>query len=86
MRKPVFGVSDQVRHFRFRNNCTIYVAKTKALIRCAVTAQLICLFVFAYAKSSFSHDAAQLEGVPAVTCVASAQHLTKKVNFDTPII
>ena len=30
--------------------CTIYIAKTKALI---------CLFVFAYAKSRFSHDEAQ---------------------------
>ena len=38
----------------------VYVAKTKALISCAVTAQLICGFVFAYAKSRFSHDAAQL--------------------------
>ena len=41
-------------------DCTIYVAKTKALISCpvtvAVTAQLICAFVFAYAKSRFSHD------------------------------
>ena len=26
----------------------------------AVTAQLICAFVFAYAKSRFSHDVAQL--------------------------
>ena len=34
--------------------------KTKALISCAVTAQLICNFVFAYAKIWFSHDAAQL--------------------------
>ena len=33
-----------------------YVAKTKALISCVVTAQLI--FVFAFAKSRFSHDAA----------------------------
>ena len=38
----------------------VYVAKTKALISCAVTAQLICGFVFAYAKSRFSHDAAQI--------------------------
>ena len=30
----------------------LYVAKTKALISCTVTAQLICGFVFAYAKSS----------------------------------
>ena len=28
-------------------------AKTKALISCAVTAQLICVFVFAYAKIRF---------------------------------
>ena len=27
---------------------------------CAVTAQLICAFVFTYAKSSFSHDAADI--------------------------
>ena len=41
-------------------DCTIYVAKTKALISFAVTAKLICVFVFAYAKRWFSHDAAQL--------------------------
>ena len=34
--------------------------KTKALISFAVTAKLICFFVFAYAKSRFSHDAAHL--------------------------
>ena len=40
-------------HFGFRKyrDCTICVAKTKALISCAVTVQLICAFVFAYAKS-----------------------------------
>ena len=32
--------------------------KTKALISFAVTAKLICVFVFLYAKSRFSHDAA----------------------------
>ena len=32
--------------------------KTKALISFAVTAKLICAFVFAYAKCCFSHDAA----------------------------
>ena len=31
------------------------MAKTKALISCAVTAQLICIFVFAYANCLFSH-------------------------------
>ena len=39
-------------------DCTIYVAKTKALISFAVTAKLICVFVFAYAKHWFFHDAA----------------------------
>ena len=34
--------------------------KTKALISFAVTAKLICYFVFAYAKSRFSHDAAHI--------------------------
>ena len=33
-------------------------SETKALISCVVTTQLICAFVFAYAKSKFSHDAA----------------------------
>ena len=69
MRKPVFGVSDQVRHkpactiiedsqrlgiygFRKKSDCTIHEAKTKALISCAVIAQLICVFVFANAKEN----------------------------------
>ena len=41
-------------------NCTIRVAKTKALISFAVTAKLICAFVFAYADSWFFHVAAQI--------------------------
>ena len=41
-------------------DCTIQVAKTKALISFAVTAKLICVFVFAYAKIRFSHDAAYI--------------------------
>ena len=38
----------------------MYVAKTKALISFAVTTKLICVFVFAYAKSRFSHDEAHI--------------------------
>ena len=34
--------------------------KTKALISFAVTAKLICVFVFAYAKSQFFHDEAHI--------------------------
>ena len=40
-------------------NYTIRVAKTKALISFAVTAKLICVFVFAYTKNRFSHNEAQ---------------------------
>ena len=36
------------------------MAKTKALISFAVTAKLICGFVFAYAKSRFSNNEAQI--------------------------
>ena len=41
-------------------DCTIRVAKTKVLISLTVTVKLICLFVFTYAKSWFSHDEAQV--------------------------
>ena len=48
--------------FGFKNEryCSFYVAKTKALISCAVTVQLICVFVFAYAKSHFSTNEAHI--------------------------
>ena len=43
-----------------KRNCTIRVAKAKALICFAVTAKLICAFVFAYADCWFSHASAQI--------------------------
>ena len=46
--------------FRKYRYCIIQVAKTKALISFAVTAKLICVFVFAYADCWFSHDAAHV--------------------------
>ena len=36
------------------------MAKTKALISCAVTAQMICVFVFACANCWFSHAKAHI--------------------------
>ena len=51
--------------FRKYRNCTIRVAKTKALISFAVTAKLIFAFVFAYADYWFYHSAAQFQCVPA---------------------
>ena len=46
-------------------NCIIRVVKTKALISFAVTAKLICIFVFAYADCWFSHEGAQMSDAPA---------------------
>ena len=68
MRKPTIWVSDQVRHkpcctvfgFKKKRDCTIRVAKTKALISFAVTAKLICGFVFTYANCWFSHAQAHI--------------------------
>ena len=60
-----WGVSNQVRH---RPVCTTteegvrleILDDIKTLISCMVAAQLIFVFVFAYAKSRFSHDGAHL--------------------------
>ena len=41
-------------------DCTFRVAKTKRLISLAVTAKLICVFVFAYANCWFCHEAAHI--------------------------
>ena len=73
-RKSIYMVSDQVRHkLRCtamedcnkleildlgRRRIVLFVVKTKVLISCEVTVQLICGFVYTYAKSSFSHDVA----------------------------
>ena len=46
----------------------MHVAKTKALISFAVTAKLICVFVFAYAKSRFSHVAAHFIASLRASC------------------
>ena len=45
--------------------------KTKALISLAVTAKLICIFVFAYTKIRFSHEAAHI--IIAVNSVEADQ-------------
>ena len=50
-----------VRGFESRG-IVLRVAKTKALINFAVTAKLICAFVFVYADCWFSHAAAHVEG------------------------
>ena len=46
--------------FRKYRNCTILVAKAKALISFAFTAKLFCTFVFAYADCWFSYATAHV--------------------------
>ena len=65
-------------------DCTIHVAKTKELISFAVTAKLICVFVFAYAKSRFSHNEAHFlseasQGDITQTCLCNMQRFFKPV-------
>ena len=55
----------------------MYVAKTKMLISFAITAKLICVFVFAYAKCRFSHAAAQMDLGSVVYSIVS---LTKSLR------
>ena len=62
---PPFG-------FKKKRICTICVAKTKALSSCAVTAQLICAFVFAYADCWFSGALAQISFSYPFVCEAGA--------------
>ena len=65
-------------------DCTIRVAKTKALISFAVTAKLICVFLFAYAKSGFSHDVDQIilyEPLRKKTCFSVFQ---TRLDTDEP--
>ena len=53
----------------------MYVAETKALISFGATAKLICVFVFAYAKRWFSHDAAQM------FVIVHIKYLGKRILF-----
>ena len=43
-----------------KRDSAIRIAKTKALISCAVTAELFCTFGFAYEDCWFSDAAAQM--------------------------
>ena len=60
----------------------MHVAKTKALISCAVTAQLICVFVFAYAKSPFSHDATHLIAKVLKLCIKQVNRVAHNKGAD----
>ena len=63
-----------------KRDCAIYEAKTMALISCAVTAQLICAFVFTYAKSRFSRNVAHDDST--VLSILSGLE-TRSLGFNT---
>ena len=56
----------------------VCVAKTKALISFAVTAKLICAFVFAYADCWFSHAAPQK---PNYELILNLEEIRKRGNL-----
>ena len=80
------------RALKFRievwRDCIIRIAKTNALISCAVTVQLICVFVFAYAKKMFCQGAAHMVLIvitfPIVTFKPSKNN--KKYNYEVKYI
>ena len=90
MRKQVFGVSDQVR---YKPGCLVTeiyypCSEKKALISFAVTAKLICVFVFAYAKSRFSHDKSHMNDNIMFDCyycinLTTAKNKKKTKNIST---
>ena len=63
-----------------------YVAKTKKLISCAVTAQLICVFVFAFAKNWFSYDVAHLIIVERTMIRISVLHFMLQKIVDDEVM
>ena len=62
------------------------MAKTKALISFAVTAKLICVFVFAYSKSRFSHDAAHMSKYNKHTTKSDIVGIREWTKVDSPLL
>ena len=71
-------------NFRFRKqrDCTIQVAKTKTLISFAVTAKLICVFVFAHAKIGFSRRGSYV-GWSYYFCLHEVIHCITVISWAT---
>ena len=76
MRKPTIWVPT-----RSDTNQTTRVVKTKALISFAVTAKLICTFVFACADCWFSYAAAQFFAKPQMSQITKKKQ--QSLGFPT---
>ena len=64
-------------------DCTIYVAKIKALIICLFTVQLILAFVLAYARSKFSEDTAHICYRLSFERYTEYPQFTKKTDYSS---
>ena len=60
------------------------MAKTKALISFAVTAKLICVFVFAYSKSRFLTTRLKFEHIGRTTRQMSLKDVDSFANSEDP--
>ena len=65
--------------FKKDTDCSMCVAKSKMLISFAVTAQLICIFVFAYTVCWFSYVVAKLYEFKYEYCLCGFQAV--KLSF-----
>ena len=93
MRKPVFGVSDQVPHkpactkqkmarglkVRIKEEEGLYYLCSENKSVDQLRGKLICVFVFAYAKSRFSHDAAHM--YVQITCILDSVKVVEWPSF-----
>ena len=68
--------------YRKQRGCTICVAKTKALISFVVTAKLIYVFVFVYAKSRFSHDEAHVTEASYMYIYIHSSFTSRKIKVN----
>ena len=69
----------EARNFGFRKkrDCTIYVAKTKALISFVVTSKLICVFVFSHMqKADFLTSRLTCKSSPVADWLRPLDHVT----------
>ena len=78
----VRGLKFRIKEVEELYTTCIYIVKTKALISCKVTGQLICAFVFSFAKSRISHDRAQI----TYCLTIKNKHVFNVVDFGTNLL
>ena len=95
--KPACRVRKRLEEAKRKRDCTFQVVKTNALTSFAVTAQLIWVFVFAYANSWFSHEVAHILkkicfciqvclAKALIICTETQQHLISIILISTFVL